>query len=99
MVLGYHTTGLTVNTPRGYTKKTMNSKKVDNRLKRLSGQLSKIQEDIQNEKDCLEVITQFMAVKGALASAFAEYVQLSLDTCSKQDEVKMKQLITVLVKS
>jgi len=77
----------------------MNSKKVDNRLKRLSGQLSKIQEDIQNEKDCLEVITQFMAVKGALAGAFAEYVQLSLDTCSKQDEVKMKQLITVLVKS
>jgi len=77
----------------------MIDKKLDNRLKRLSGQLNKIQEDIQNDKDCSEVITQFMAVKGALAGSFEEYVRLSLDSCAKHDEVKVKKLIAILVKA
>jgi len=90
---------LTVNTPWGYTKIYMIDKKLDNRLKRLSGQLNKIQEDIQNNKDCTEVIPQFMAVKGALTGAFEEYIRLSIDSCSKRDEKKIKQLISILVKS
>lgn len=77
----------------------MENKKLDNRLKRLTGQLQKIQEDIQTEKDCSEIITQFMAVKGALAGAFEEYVRLSLDACAKHDEEKIKKLIAILVKS
>jgi len=77
----------------------MIDKKLDNRLKRLTGQLNKIQEDIQHGKDCTEVIMQFMAVKGALAGAFQEYVQLSLDACAQNDEKKIKKLIAILVKS
>jgi DNA-binding FrmR family transcriptional regulator len=77
----------------------MLDKKLENRLKRVAGQLHKIQEDIQNDKDCAEVITQFMAVKGALGGAFEEYVRLSLDSCAKNDEEKIKKLISILVKS
>jgi DNA-binding FrmR family transcriptional regulator len=77
----------------------MTNKKLDNRLKRLAGQLQKIQDDIHNEKDCAEVITQFMAVKGALAGSFEEYVKHSLDACTKKDEDKIKNLIAVLVRA
>ena len=73
--------------------------KIDNRLKRLIGQLQKVQTDIQQEKDCAEVMLQFMAVKGALGSAFESYVQLSLDACVETDREKTKKLITILTKS
>jgi len=77
----------------------MSNDKLHNRLRRVQGQLKKIQENIDGGCDCLEVATQFLAVKGAVAAAFEEYIKESLGTCAKSDEDKLEQLIALLVKS
>ena len=85
-------------TPWGYTIKTIDTK-LQNRLSRVEGQLKKIQENIAGDKDCADVIPQFMAVKGAVSAAFEEYVKQSLDSCAKADEKKMRKLIGLLTKN
>ena len=70
-----------------------------NRLRRVEGQLQKIRENIDNNQDCAQIIPQFLAVKGAIAGAFDEFMKISLDSCAKSDEKKVKELITLLVKS
>ena len=77
----------------------MTQKELHNRLQRLEGQLQKLHADINDEKECTEVIPQFLAVKGALAGAFEMYVQSSLDACAASDAEKMKKLIGLLVRS
>lgn len=67
-----------------------------NRLRRVEGQLAKLRTVIEAKQDCTEVLPQFMAVRGALASAFAEYVKLSIAECSSKDEEKIAQLIKLL---
>lgn len=89
---------MTVNTLGGYTS-TMTTKTLQNRMKRLAGQLEKLQVDIDNEKDCGDVIPQFLAVKGALAGAYEEYIKIALDSCAQADEARMKRLIKMLVKA
>ncbi len=70
-----------------------------NRLKRLEGQLKKLSENIESKKDCSDVIPQFLAVKGALAAAYEEYVCLSLEACAATDQKKIKKLISQLIKA
>jgi DNA-binding FrmR family transcriptional regulator len=77
----------------------MQEKQLHNRLSRLEGQLRKLHADIEAGKDCSDVVTQFQAVKGALAGAFEEYVKSSLEQCAKKDEKKMEQLIKLLVRA
>jgi DNA-binding FrmR family transcriptional regulator len=75
------------------------SKNITNRLKRLSGQLHKLQETIENKQDCAEVIPQFLAVKGGLAAAFETYVKEALDDCQKTDRKKLTNLIKQLTRA
>ncbi len=89
---------MTAHTPRGYTV-NMPDKLMHNRLSRIEGQLKKLQTEIDSDTDCSLIIPQFLAVKGALASAFEEYVKQSLEHCQDSDEMKMKQLIALLVRS
>jgi DNA-binding FrmR family transcriptional regulator len=74
-------------------------KSFTNRLNRLNGQLQKLQKSIEDETDCSDVIPQFLAVKGALSSAFQEYLKISLKQCAKKDADKMEQLITMIAKN
>ena len=74
-------------------------KKLDNRLSRLEGQLKKLHQSIDEDKDCSDVIPQFLAVKGALSGAYEEYVKMSLSSCAKNDEKKVEKLISLLVKA
>lgn len=73
-------------------------KSLDTRFARIEGQFKKIRADIAMDRDCTEIIPQFLAVRGALASAFEEYVQHSLESCATKDVDKIKQLIHILVK-
>lgn len=75
------------------------TKNIEHRLSRVSGQLQKIKEEIAAGADCADVIPQFLAVKGSVASAFEAYVNESLDACPKQDEERMKRLIALLVRN
>ena len=77
----------------------MLDKKLQNRLSRVEGQLKKLQLNLLEDSDCAEVIPQFLAVKGAISAAFNEYIKLSLNNCSSSDKEKMKEIISLLVKS
>lgn len=88
---------LAMYTPRGYT--LCMSSKIENRLKRLIGQLQKIENEVASNGVCHDVIPQFLAVKGALNAAFLEYVKESIAECKKSDKQTMDTLLTHLIKS
>jgi len=75
------------------------TKNLDNRLRRLEGQLEKLHKSIAADADCSDIIPQFLAVKGALAGAFEVYVKESMASCAKTDEAKLQQLVTLLTKA
>ena len=75
------------------------NKALDNRLRRLDGQLEKLHTTVTEEADCAEVIPQFLAVKGALAAAFELYVKESLAQCAESDPKKLEKLIALLVRT
>ena len=71
---------------------------MDNRLRRLEGQVASLRESIMNDTSCEVVIPQFLAVKGAFNAAFEQYVKESLADCSVKDIKKRDQLISMLIK-
>lgn len=76
----------------------MNKKTIDNRLKRLSGQVESLRIKIAEETPCDILLPQFLAVKGAFNAAFEEYVKVSLAECDLHNEEKRDQLISMLLK-
>jgi len=88
---------LDVYTPRGYTS-YMSNKLMENRLRRLEGQVASLRESICSETACDVVVPQFLAVKGAFNAAFETYIKDSLAGCAMSDTKKRDQLITMLIK-
>lgn len=76
----------------------MANKQIDNRLRRLEGQLSSLRELIAADTPCNTVVPQFLAVKGAFNAAFEAYVKDSLAECTADDMDKRDQLISMLIK-
>ena len=74
------------------------SKMIENRLKRLEGQVASLREQIVQGNSCDVVVPQFLAVKGAFNAAFELYVKESLAECSTTDVKKRDQLISMLLK-
>lgn len=81
----------------GYTAAM--STAIKNRLRRVIGQLERLEVQVADGADCAEVIPQFLAVKGAVGSALESYVNEALSSCQAGDEDKMKQLIRMLTRS
>lgn len=71
---------------------------IQNRLRRVIGQLERLEAQIAAGTDCTEVIPQFLAVKGAIGSALESYMSEALSSCSSTDEVKMKRLVRMLTR-
>lgn len=71
---------------------------IKNRLRRISGQLEKLERTIDFDTACAEVIPQFLAVKGAFNAAFEAYVKESLEQCPDKDLKRRDQLISMLIK-
>ncbi|MEN9920221.1 MAG: Metal-sensitive transcriptional repressor [Candidatus Parcubacteria bacterium] len=84
-------------TPWGYTLH-MASKSMENRLRRLEGQVASLRASIMKDTACEVVVPQFLAVKGAFNAAFEQYVKESLADCSSKDTKKRDQLISMLIK-
>jgi DNA-binding FrmR family transcriptional regulator len=76
----------------------MIKKGIENRLRRLEGQIASLRESIMSDTTCSAVIPQFLAVKGAFNSAFEHYVKEALAECGPKDVVERDQLITMLIK-
>lgn len=75
----------------------MTKKAIENRLKRLEGQVASLRESIAKEAACDVIIPQFLAVKGACNAAFEQYVKESLADCSTKDTQKRNHLISMLL--
>lgn len=69
-------------TPRGYILIIMNNKqKLVRRLKIIEGQVRGLQDMIENDKYCIDVITQTSAVKQALSGVEDALMESHLGTC------------------
>jgi DNA-binding FrmR family transcriptional regulator len=71
-------------------------KPIVHRMRRLRGQLEKLELAIARGESCHEVIPQFLAVKGATNAALAAYLKASLAECDTREDNKRDQLITAL---
>jgi len=68
-----------------------NLTKIINRISRIEGQVKGIHRMIENEKDCLNIITQITAVKAALSMLGVEILKNQI--CStRKDKIDKKYL-------
>lgn len=80
-------------------------KKILNRLKRAEGQMRGIQKMIEEEKECIDVITQLSAVRSSVDRIMGMIVAENLKSCLENPELdpteqtkKMEQAINMIIK-
>lgn len=80
-------------------------KKILNRLKRTEGQLRGIQKMIEDEKECVDVITQLSAVRSSVDRIMGIIVAENLKHClenpeeiTEVQEAKIEQAIQLIIK-
>ncbi|EFT45594.1 hypothetical protein HMPREF9517_00140 [Enterococcus faecalis TX1341] len=87
------------------SKMTEEKKKVLNRLRRTEGQIRGIQKMIDEEKECIDVITQLSAVRSSIDRVMGMIVAENLKHCfenpekdPKEQEERLAQAINMIVK-
>lgn len=80
-------------------------KRILNRLKRAEGQMRGIQKMIEEEKECIDVITQLSAVRSSVDRIMGMIVAENLKSCLENPELdpdeqsqKMEQAINMIIK-
>lgn len=80
-------------------------KSILNRLKRIEGQLRGIQKMIEEEKGCVEIITQLSAVRSSTDRAMGIIVAENLKNCLENPDMdketqqeKIEQAINMIIK-
>lgn len=74
-------------------------KNIQNRLKRIEGQIRGLQKLLKEPNDCKKMITQFQAIQGAFDTCFSKLLQDNLQKCllSKNPE-QLETILKTLVK-
>lgn len=74
-------------------------KKIQNRLKRLEGQIRGLQKLLNEPNDCEKIIIQFSAAKSALDNCFSLLLRDNLTKCLKQKETKdLDKILKLIIK-
>jgi len=80
-------------------------KQLKDRLARLEGQLRGIQQMVEDERDCVEIVQQFSAVSSGIHSAKQSLLTCAVDTCLVQPglsesarQVQIKELIDLVTR-
>jgi len=80
-------------------------KKLLNRLRRTEGQIRGIQKMIEEEKECIDIITQLSAVRSSIDRAMGLIVAENLKNCLEnpakdpnEQAKKMEQAIHMIIK-
>lgn len=76
----------------------MSHKAIINRIRRVRGQLEKLEQAIEQEQPCRDIIPQFLAVRGATNAALSAYFTVSLDECDTQNTEERAALIRALTR-
>ncbi|MGI2326685.1 metal-sensitive transcriptional regulator [Planococcus sp. YIM B11945] len=81
-------------------------KQVQNRLKRIEGQLKGVLRMVEENEDCRDVVTQLSAVRSAVDRAIGVIVSENLEQCVRESLEKgestdklVKDAVSLLVKS
>ncbi|MGG3451051.1 metal-sensitive transcriptional regulator [Domibacillus aminovorans] len=81
-------------------------KKIENRLKRIEGQIRGVLKMIEEEKDCRDVVTQLSATRSAIDRAMGVIVSKNLEQCLRENieagrdtDNLVKEAVDLLVKS
>ena len=77
------------------------NKNILNRLKRTEGQIRGIQKMIEDEKECMDVITQLSAVRSSIDRVMGMIVADNLKNCFENPEeqaAKLEQAIKMIIK-
>lgn len=84
---------------------TIDNKTILNRLKRTEGQIRGIQKMIDEEKECIDIITQLSAVRSSIDRVMGMIVAENLKNCLEHPEhsadeqaKKMEQAINMIIK-
>ena len=62
--------------------------KIQNRLKRIDGQIQGVLRMIQDEKDCKDVVTQLSAIRSAVDRTIGVIVSDNLVVCMKESSLR-----------
>ncbi len=80
-------------------------KKLMNRLKRAEGQIRGIQKMIEEDKECIDVMTQLSAVRSSIDRIMGLVVAENLKNCyanpekdPKEQQEKLEQAIQMIIK-
>lgn len=74
-------------------------KNIQSRIHRLQGQLSSLDEMLESNADCQDVIPQLLAAKGALDAVVQAYLESAMDDClSNKDSQTLKRVIKMFIK-
>lgn len=83
----------------------INNKNVINRLKRTEGQVRGIQKMIEEEKDCMAIMTQLSAVRSSIDRVMGLVVAENLKAClenpdsnAEEQAKKLEQAINMIIK-
>ncbi|MEQ7168051.1 metal-sensitive transcriptional regulator [Enterococcus avium] len=83
----------------------LEEKKILNRLKRTEGQIRGIQKMIDEEKECIDIITQLSAVRSSIDRVMGMIVAENLKNCfehpdkNPEDQAqKLEQAINMVIK-
>ncbi len=83
----------------------IDNKNIMNRLKRTEGQIRGIQKMIDEEKECMDVMTQLSAVRSSIDRVMGMIVAENLKNCFEHPETspeeqakKMEQAINMIIK-
>jgi DNA-binding FrmR family transcriptional regulator len=74
-------------------------KDIQNRLKRIEGQVRGLQTLLESPDDCEKIITQFQAAQGAFDVCFSKLLHDNLQKCLlSQDPEQLDKILKLLVK-
>lgn len=74
-------------------------KEIQNRLKRIEGQIRGLQTLLESSNDCEKIIVQFQAAQGALDTCFSKLLHDNLQQCIiTKDPAQMEKIVKTLVK-
>ncbi|MFC3886264.1 metal-sensitive transcriptional regulator [Bacillus songklensis] len=81
-------------------------KNIQNRLKRIEGQIKGVLKMIEQGKDCREVVTQLSAARNAIDRTMGGIVSTNLEQCVRENVEKgegtehlVKEAVELLIKS
>ncbi|HFI0830773.1 TPA: metal-sensitive transcriptional regulator [Streptococcus suis] len=81
------------------------NKKMINRLKRAEGQLRGIQKMIEEEQDCIDIVTQLSAVRSSINSIMGLVIAQKVQDCienpsdnPEEQEARLAEAINLIIK-